>query len=62
MLKIWEKHIPGVPVHVLENGVDVEYCSSIRRFKKGQGTIFVGVMDYAAECRDSIVLCRADLE
>ncbi len=39
--------IPGVPVYVLENGVDVDYFAAFPRQPVGIVVLFVGVMDYA---------------
>jgi sugar transferase (PEP-CTERM/EpsH1 system associated) len=44
---LFRKHIPGIPVHVIENGVDVEYFAAVPRQAEGVRIIFVGVMDYA---------------
>jgi sugar transferase (PEP-CTERM/EpsH1 system associated) len=43
---VFRKRIPGIPVKVLENGVDVEYFSSFRRKPQGLRVVFIGVMDY----------------
>jgi polysaccharide biosynthesis protein PslH len=44
---LFKKHIPGIPVHVIENGVDVEYFAAVPRHPEGLRIVFVGVMDYA---------------
>jgi polysaccharide biosynthesis protein PslH len=44
---LFRKHIPGVPVHVIENGVDADYFSATPRRREGLRIVFVGVMDYA---------------
>jgi sugar transferase (PEP-CTERM/EpsH1 system associated) len=43
---LFRKHIPGVPVYVLENGVDVDYFSAVPRKCADVHVVFVGVMDY----------------
>jgi sugar transferase (PEP-CTERM/EpsH1 system associated) len=43
---LFRSHIPGIPVQVIENGVDVEYFASVPRKPEGLKIIFVGVMDY----------------
>lgn len=44
---LFRKHIPGIPVHVIENGVDADYFSVMPRRREGLRIVFVGVMDYA---------------
>jgi polysaccharide biosynthesis protein PslH len=44
---LFREHIPGIPVHVIENGVDVEYFAAVPRRSEGLQIVFVGVMDYA---------------
>jgi polysaccharide biosynthesis protein PslH len=44
---LFRKYIPGIPVHVIENGVDVEYFAAVPRRPEGLQIVFVGVMDYA---------------
>jgi polysaccharide biosynthesis protein PslH len=44
--KLFQRCIPGVPVCVLENGVDFEYFSGMPRSPQGLQLVFVGVMDY----------------
>jgi len=43
---LFRKHIPGIPVYVIENGVDVDYFSAIPRHPERLNIVFVGVMDY----------------
>ncbi len=43
---LFKRHIPGIPVNVIENGVDVEYFAAVPRRPEGLQIIFVGVMDY----------------
>jgi sugar transferase (PEP-CTERM/EpsH1 system associated) len=45
--ELFRAHIPGVPVHILENGVDTEYFGALPRRPEGTRIVFVGVMDYA---------------
>lgn len=45
--ELFQKHIPGIPVHVIENGVDIEYFAAVPRHPEGLRIVFVGVMDYA---------------
>lgn len=45
--ELFRAHIPGVPVHTLENGVDTEYFGAVLRRPEGLRIVFVGVMDYA---------------
>jgi len=45
--ELFQKYIPGIPVHVLENGVDIDYFSAIPQKTDGMNIVFVGVMDYA---------------
>ena len=45
--ELFQKYIPETPVHVLENGVDVDYFSAIPPETDGLNIVFVGVMDYA---------------
>ncbi len=44
--ELFRKYIPGIRVHVLENGVDVEYFGSVARAPSEVTLVFVGVMDY----------------
>jgi len=44
--ELFRKHIPGVTVDVIENGVDVEFFSALARKPDDINIIFVGVMDY----------------
>jgi len=43
---LFRKFIPGVPVHVLENGVDAGYFSALPNKPDGLKIVFTGVMDY----------------
>lgn len=43
---LFREHIQGIPVHVIENGVDVEYFAAVPRKPDGLIIVFVGVMDY----------------
>lgn len=45
--ELFRAHIPGIPVHILENGVDTEYFGALPRRPEGTRILFVGVMDYA---------------
>jgi glycosyltransferase involved in cell wall biosynthesis len=42
----FQRLIPGVPVAVVGNGVDLEYFSSAGEVKRPASMIFTGVMDY----------------
>jgi sugar transferase (PEP-CTERM/EpsH1 system associated) len=44
--EVFRGRIPGVPVHVLENGVDGAYFGALPRVVSGLEFLFVGVMDY----------------
>jgi len=44
--ELFRKHIPGIAVDVLENGVDVDFFSALPRKDDGINIVFVGVMDY----------------
>lgn len=43
---VFRKHIPGIPVHILENGVDIDFFAAVPRSPEGVRIVFVGVMDY----------------
>jgi sugar transferase (PEP-CTERM/EpsH1 system associated) len=43
---LFRKHIPRIPVQVIENGVDIDYFSAVQRNCEELKIIFVGVMDY----------------
>ncbi len=43
---LFRQYIPGIPVHVIENGVDTEYFAAVPRQRKDLRIVFVGVMDY----------------
>ncbi|NLV30785.1 MAG: TIGR03087 family PEP-CTERM/XrtA system glycosyltransferase [Acidobacteria bacterium] len=45
--ELFRAHIPGVPVQILENGVDTEHFGALPRRPEGTRIVFVGVMDYA---------------
>jgi sugar transferase (PEP-CTERM/EpsH1 system associated) len=45
--ELFREHIPGIPVHILENGVDTGYFGALPRRPEGTRILFVGVMDYA---------------
>jgi len=45
--ELFRRIIPGIPVHILENGVDTDYFSAFPRQPEEQTLLFVGVMDYA---------------
>ena len=44
--KLFRKYIPGIAVDVVENGVDVDYFSTLARKTGEINIVFVGVMDY----------------
>jgi sugar transferase (PEP-CTERM/EpsH1 system associated) len=44
---LFRKQVPGVAVHVLENGVDTDYFGAVPRRDGDLRIVFVGVMDYA---------------
>jgi polysaccharide biosynthesis protein PslH len=44
---IFYRFVPGVPVHIIENGVDTEHFCGFPRKPDGLKLVFVGVMDYA---------------
>jgi sugar transferase (PEP-CTERM/EpsH1 system associated) len=44
--QLFRKYIPDVPVNVLENGVDVDFFSSLPWSPSDLNLVFVGVMDY----------------
>ena len=44
--ELFRKYIPGIPVHILENGVDVDYFSAIPHKPDGLNIVLTGVMDY----------------
>ena len=44
--ELFRKHIPGIPVHILENGVDVDYFSAIPHKPDGLNIVLTGVMNY----------------
>jgi polysaccharide biosynthesis protein PslH len=44
--ELFRKYIPGIPVRVVENGVDVDYFNAVSRNPDGLRIVFVGVMDY----------------
>jgi sugar transferase (PEP-CTERM/EpsH1 system associated) len=43
---LFQRLIPGIPAHLLENGVDVDFFAGIPRKPEGLRIVFVGVMDY----------------
>lgn len=45
--ELFRRHIPGVAVHILENGVDVGYFAAFPRRPERLAMLFVGVMNYA---------------
>jgi sugar transferase (PEP-CTERM/EpsH1 system associated) len=45
--RLFRELIPGVPVRVLENGVDADYFGALPRRPDGVRIVFTGVMDYA---------------
>jgi polysaccharide biosynthesis protein PslH len=44
---IFHQLIPEIPVHIVENGVDIDHFSGFPRRPNGLKLVFVGVMDYA---------------
>ena len=44
--ELFHRYIPGVPVDIIENGVDAEFFSVLARKTDGINIVFVGVMDY----------------
>ena len=44
---VFHQFIPGIPVHIIENGVDIEHFSGFSRRPDGLKLVFVGVMDYS---------------
>jgi sugar transferase (PEP-CTERM/EpsH1 system associated) len=64
----FEKLIPGVPVAVVGNGVDLDYFRSAGLVKQPASTVFTGVMDYRPNvdsvvwfCREVLPLVRAEI-
>jgi polysaccharide biosynthesis protein PslH len=43
---LFRNKIPGIVVHVLENGVDAEYFAGVPHNPSGCNILFLGVMDY----------------
>ena len=64
----FEKLIPGVPVAVVGNGVDLDYFRSAGSAKQPASIVFTGVMDYRPNvdavvwfCREVLPLVRAEI-
>ena len=43
---LFRKYIPGVAVHILENGVNIDYYSAFPHKPEGLSIVLTGVMDY----------------
>ena len=44
--ELFRQCIPGIPINILENGVDADYFSALSRKPDGINIVFAGVMDY----------------
>ncbi len=54
----FERLIPGIPVTVLGNGVDLDYFRSAGKAKKPASMVFTGVMDYRPNIDAVVWFCN----
>jgi polysaccharide biosynthesis protein PslH len=57
----FERLVPGVPVAIVGNGVDLDYFRSTGRPKRPASMVFTGVMDYRPNIDAVVWFCRETL-
>ena len=56
--EFFRQYIPGIPVDILENGVDADYFSALSRRIDGISIVFIGVMDYPPNAEAAAFFAR----